>query len=133
MPVAQPQQIPTIVWLLNSGGFAPLAFGLVLAIIGIVLIIRPNRMASAILAFVSLLPAIVGLIVVYAAAANFAEMAVSPTPPKPAEFAALTGRAMSSSFCGLLGTILPVFTAVLALSRACKSVNALGVGSSAVR
>jgi purine-cytosine permease-like protein len=129
MPEAQPQQIPTIVWLLKSGGVAPLALGLILAVIGIVLVIRPNRTASAILAFLSLLPAIFGLIVVYSAAADYAQMAVSPTPPKPAEFAAITGRAMSYSFCGLLGTILPVFIVVLALSRACKSVNALDVGT----
>ncbi len=129
MPEAQSQQIPTILWLLKSGGFAPLALGLILSVIGIVLVIRPNRTASTILAFLSLLPGILGLIFVYSAATDYAEMAVSPRVPKPADFAAITGRAMSFSFCGLLGTILPIFVAVLALSRASNSVNALHVGT----
>lgn len=120
-------QIQLIVWLLKSGGFTPLALGLVLAAIGIVLLNRPNRTASTILAFLSLLPAFVGLIVVYSAAVDFAEMATSPNLPKPSEYAHIIGHAMSNSFCGLLGTILPVFFAVLALSRICKSEGALDV------
>ena len=123
MPESQPQQISTIVWLLQSGGIAPLALGLILAFVGIVFVIRPNRTWSMTLAFLSLLPAIVGLIVVYSAAADYAEMARSPNAPRPAEFARLTGRAMGSSFCGLLGTILPVFVAILALARTAKSVD----------
>ena len=123
MPEAQPQQIPTIVWLLQPGGIAPLALGLILALVGMVFVIRPNRSSSMILAFLSLLPAIIGLIVVYAAAAEYAEMARSRIGPKPAEFARLTGRAMGSSFCGLLGTILSVFVAILALARTGKSVD----------
>ena len=129
MPDEELQQIPTILWLLKSGGIAPLALGLLLAAIGIVFLIRPNRMASTILAFASLLPALVGLIVVYSAAADCAEMAVSPTAPKPAEFAAIIGRAMSNSFCALLGTLLPVFFAVLAMLRAFSSPRALDVAT----
>jgi len=115
---AEPQQVSTLSWLLQSGGLPPLVLGLVFALIGIVFIIRPNRAASLILAFLSLVPAIFGLIAVYSAATAYAKMAASSTMPKPSEFAELTGLAMSSSFCGLLGTLLSVFIAVLAMSRA---------------
>jgi hypothetical protein len=125
MPEAQPHQIPTIVWLLQSGGLAPLAFGVILAVVGIVFVIRPNRTGSLVFAVISLLPAIFGLVVVYSAAADYVEMAPSATAPKPAELARITGQAMGSSFFGLLGTIIPVFVAVLALSRAARTVTVL--------
>jgi hypothetical protein len=118
MPEAQPQQIPTIGWLLQSGGLAPLAFGLILAVVGLIFVIRPNRTAGLMIAVLSLLPAIFGLVVVYSAAVDYVEMAASPRVPKPSEFAEITGRAMGSSFCALLGTIVPLFVAVLAQSRA---------------
>ena len=129
MSEAQPQSIPTILWLLQSGGVALLALGLVLALIGIVLVIRPNRTASTLLAFLSLLPAALGLIVIYSAAATYGEMARSPSPPRPAEFAAVTCRAMSYSFCGLLGAILPLFVAVLALLRGSKRLTPSDAGT----
>ena len=115
MPNDEPQQILTIIWLLTSGGLKLLALGLILAGIGLVLLIRPHRLASTILAFLTFLPVVVGAITVYSAASDYAEMAASPTTPKPSEFAELTGRAMSSSFCALLGTALAVFFAVLVL------------------
>ncbi len=121
MPEPHTQQVPTLVWLLQSGGLAPLALGLVLAAIAIIFVVRPNRKASLILAFLALLPAIFALVVVYSATAEFNEMAMSPTPPQPAEFARITSRAMGSSFCGLLGTVLPAFVALLGLLRAYKS------------
>ena len=51
MPNDEPQQILTIIWLLTSGGLKLLALGLILAGIGLVLLIRPHRLASTILAF----------------------------------------------------------------------------------
>lgn len=120
---AQPQQIPTIVWLLQSGGIVPLAFGLILLLFAIVYGIWPNRTASMILVFMSMFPAIIGLGVVYSTAAEYVEMTASPVAPKPAELATLTARAMGSSFSGLLGTILPVFTAFLALARTARRVD----------
>lgn len=123
MPEFQPQQTSTIVWLLLSGGIVPLAFGLTLALFAIVFVIWPNRTASMIVAFLSMFPAIIGLIVVYSAAAEYTELTASPLAPKPAEIATLTARAMGSSFNGLLGTILPVFTALLALVRTARPVD----------
>ena len=121
MSEVQPRSIPTLLWLLQSGGFALLALGFFVALIGIVLVIRPNRTATTAMAFLSLIPAILGLILIYSAATAYCEMAASPTPPKPAEFSAVTGRAMSYSFCGLLGATLPIFVACLALLRGSKS------------
>ena len=85
-------KIPTIVWLLQSGGFSLLIWGLIVALFGIKPLIRPNVAGSAIVGFLSLLPAIFGLTAVYSAAAEFGEMVSSPMPPKPAEIAAITGR-----------------------------------------
>ena len=95
MPEAETQQIPTIIWLLQSGGWAPLAWGFIVALIGIVPIVRPKLNASIFVGILSLTPLIIGLFTVYFAASEFAEMAASTTPPKPAEFAEVTGRAMS--------------------------------------
>jgi len=123
VPEVEPPQIPTIIWLLQSGGLAPLAMGFVVAVLGIFFVIRPNHTASMILAFLSLLPAVFGLVAVYSAATAYGDMAKLPTMPKPSEFATLTGQAMGSSFCGLLGTILPIFVAILAMSRSSKRAN----------
>lgn len=111
-----PPQIPTIVWLLQSGSATPLVVGLMLAVVGMFLVIRPNRTLSLVLAIISLSPAIVGLIAVYVAAGDYLQLAHSSENPKPAEFAVLTGRAMGSSFWGLLGTLVSVFPATLALA-----------------
>ena len=118
MQEAQPQQTLVIVWLLNSGGFSLLVLGLMFAVAGIVLLIWPSRALSMILAFLSTLPAVIALIAVYTASSKYAEMASASTAPKPAEFAAITGKALSFGFCGLLGTLLSTIFAVLALARA---------------
>lgn len=123
MPEGELQKIPTIVWLLQSGGFWLLVWGFIIALFGIKPLIRPNVAGTAIVGFLSLLPAIFGLVAVYSAAAEYAEMAASPMPPKPVEFAAITGRAMSYSFCALLGTLLGVSVAVAAMWRSGKRVN----------
>lgn len=102
----------------------PLTLGSIVAVVGVICVVKPSRLASLIVALLSLLPAVCGMVVVYAAAVDYAQVAASPTPPKPAEFARLTGRAMGSSFFGLLGTVVPMFVAVLALSRAGKNANA---------
>ena len=121
MPEAQPpQQTSTIVWLLQSGDHAALVLGLTLSLVGIVLVRRPNRKASIVLAFLSLLPGIVGLFAVYSAASDYSDLAVSQRAPEPLEFLEITRRAMGSSFCGVIGTLIPIFIAVLALSRSYK-------------
>jgi hypothetical protein len=126
MPDAQLQQVPTIVWLLHSGGVLPLAVGLTLAVIAVFFVIKPSRAASNALAFLSIFPAIISLVVVYSAAVDFADLAASPQARKPAEFAMITGRAMGSSFSGLVATILSMFTASLAVARSPRCVDTAG-------
>jgi hypothetical protein len=113
-------QSSVLVWLVRSGGWPLLLLGLVFAAVGVLLmVIRPSRVAVVVHALLSLLPALIGLFAVYAAASDYSGLASSPSPPKPTEFAEVTGRAMSFSFFGLLGTLLASFFAVLALSRLC--------------
>lgn len=118
MPEAEVQRVPTIIWLITSGGWIPLTLGIILAAIAIVVAIRPHRTAARSLALLSLLPSIVGIFLVYSAAQDYSDMAVSPNAPRPDDFARVTGHAMSASFCGLLGTMLAVSTSVLAMRRA---------------
>jgi hypothetical protein len=120
---AEPQQISTIAWLLQSGGLIALVWGLIIATIGIIPLIRPSITASVLLGVLSLLPAIFGAGAVYFAAAEYVDMAASATPPKPAEFSAITGRAMSYSFCALLGTLLAVSVTALSMWRSRKCEN----------
>jgi len=65
MQEAEPRPSPTLAWLLMSGGLAPLALGIILALVGTFFVIRPKRLASMILGFLSLSPGIFGLIAVY--------------------------------------------------------------------
>ncbi|KAA5543147.1 hypothetical protein FYK55_12755 [Roseiconus nitratireducens] len=125
MPDAQYEQTNTFFWLLSAGGLPLLGLGLLLAAIGIVLIIWPLRRASFVLVLLSILPAVLGLITVYSAAVDYGEMAGLSTPPKPAEFAAATSRAMSSSFFGLLGTIVALIPSLAAVARATNPARAL--------
>lgn len=126
MPDIQPQPYPMLLLFLTSGGFAPLGLGAILAAIGIVLVIRPMRTASTILAFLSIVPAIVALPGLYFAATDFLGL---PYAAKPSYIEDVAVRALSYGVCGLLGTILSVVSAVLALLRACQRVGAAEVRS----
>lgn len=111
------QQIPTIAWLVQSGGAWLLVWGLVVAVAGIRSLIRPQSSVLVTLGLLSLLPAIFGTVVVYFVANEYAEMAAASAPPKPSEFAALTARAMSYSFCSLLGTFVGSLMSLAAMAR----------------
>lgn len=63
----------------------------------------------------SLIPGVATLFAIYAAAAEFADLAMAETAPKPAELEAATGRAMSYGFVGLLSTIVPILLGAIAL------------------
>ena len=116
----QPPQLSTLFWLLNSGGAILLVPGVILAVVGMVVLVRPNRTASFVLAILSLLLAIVAMLAVYSAAVQYMAMATAEDVPKPVEFAETTARAMSYSFCGLAATFVSMFVAVLGLLRASK-------------
>ena len=124
-----PQPPSMFVKLLQSGAVEPLALGLVLFAAGIVLIVRPNRRVSTVVAILSLLPAVIGLIIVCTAAVDYTILAQSKTSPRPSEFAEYTVRAFSSSFGGVLGTLLSVPVSLAALLRAGQSRTTGGVTS----
>jgi hypothetical protein len=117
VPDVEPQQISTLVWLFRSGGLVLLVWGIISALLAIVPVVRPNRKASLIVGLLALLPVIAALFSVYFAAAEYASMAAAPVPPKPTEFAQVTGLAMSRSFFGLLGSLLAMSTALVAIVR----------------
>ncbi len=121
MQEVQPSVQPLIVFLLTGGGFPLLAWGLAVAAVGLVLLFRPSRNAGIVVLVLALVPALLGLIAVYSAAGDYTQLAVASEPPKPSEFASVTGRALSHAFCGLLGTFAGGLVGVLALGRACRT------------
>ena len=98
-----------LTFLLSSGGTALIASGLFFSLWAIGNVFKPPRerwiLAQVML---SLFPGVFALFAIYVAAAEFTEMAMSQTAPKPAELAAAAGRAMSYGFVGLLSTIVPM-------------------------
>ena len=80
------------------------------------------RLAKAVLSF---LPGIFAMVGICTASQRFTEMATSPNPPKPAEFAAVTGAAMSYGFLGIASTIVPVMLGLLAFRRYCQRTSEL--------
>ena len=121
MPDAEPQQISTLVWLFRSGGLVLLAWGVITALLAVIPVIWPNRKASLFVAVLALLPSVAGVISVYFAADAYIDMVAAPLPPKPTQFAQLTGSAMSRSFCGLLGSLFAMSVALLAIVRSTSS------------
>ncbi|PQO42973.1 hypothetical protein [Blastopirellula marina] len=121
MPDGQAQQISVLSWLLQSNySLALLGLGLILAIAGIILIIFPNRSASVVIAGLSFLPGLIGLVMVYSAATAFSTLAGSPEPPKPTEFAKVINQALYSGFFSLIATLLAMFFSVVALVRSSR-------------
>lgn len=113
-----PLQMSNIEYLLSAGGMPLLLFGAVLSIVGLLMATRPvNRRAIGIFAILSLLPGLLAAYGIYTGCIEFRAMAASDMPPKPADFAAVAGRAMSQGFWGIVGTSLPSFFAVIAFLR----------------
>ena len=113
-----PQQMSYFGFLLRAGGLSFFLLGLALSVVGVVLIAKPKfRAGVTIYACLSPLPGLAALVASYSAYGQFSAMATSSVAPKPAEIAAVTGYAMSSGFFGILGTILPMAVAILAMSR----------------
>ena len=121
MQEVQPQIFPILAELLKSGGLVLLTLGFILAAIGIVALIQPKRTPSTILAFLSLLPSVLGLVAVYSAAIDLHQLYGLQSSPKPSHIGEIASRALSYGFCGFLGTIVPMAFAILALLRAQKS------------
>lgn len=123
---AQFEQISNLTYLLKAGGLPFLILGLVIGIVGLVLVLKPRRTSTvAIFAFVSLLPGVIAMIMVYTSCSEFVEMGSSPAPPKPAELFGIIGRAMGRCFYGLLATLIPMLLAIIAFLRTIPSNSVL--------
>ena len=105
-------------FLLFSGGFFLLAFGLVLTLWGLWNVLRPHSFVKILSQLaLSVLPGMVAMVAIYLAAADFMELADSETAPKPAALATTVGPMFSYGFVGLLATIVPVLLGVVAIRK----------------
>jgi len=117
MPRAIPIEISTFRWLLTSGGLPLLVTGLVLANLALYCWFFPHRKLSLLTAIFSVVPALLGIIIVFLAAMDFQSLASASTAPKPRVIAELVGRTFSYAFCGLLGSAIAMPTSIAALRR----------------
>ena len=113
-------QISTFGWLLRSASLWPAVFGILIAGLGIFCFVRPNRKLSLVVIFLSLVPALVGMPLVYSSAKEFTKLSSAETPPKPSEFVEAVGSGLGTGLFSLFGTALPVYVASLALLRSWK-------------
>lgn len=117
-PNSSVQQMSNLFVLLRAGGLPLAALGVLLTIAGLFIVLRPQRRTVvAWYAAISLLPGALAVMLVYAACTDFTTMAASAEPPKPSEFAAAVGRAMSFSFFGLISVLVPETLAIIAFLR----------------
>lgn len=108
-------------FLLSAGGFPLLAFGLGFSLWGLWNVFKlPGAGLIVAQVVMSLIPGIIAMVAIYAACIDFTELATAQNAPTPATFAAVTGRAMSYGFCGLLATIVPVLLGAIAFHRQCS-------------
>jgi|GEM_PF-3495779 hypothetical protein len=123
-PGDQVQQLSYFGFLFRAGGLSYLLLGLALSVVGVALIAKPRfPLGTKIYACLSPLPGLAALLATYSAYGQFSAMAMSSTAPKPAEIATVAGYAMSSGFFGILGTILPMAIAMVAISRSQRGRN----------
>lgn len=128
----QVQQISNLTYLLKAGGLPFLVMGVLMGIVGLILVLKPRRTSTvAIFAFVSLLPGVIAMIMVYTSCSEFVEMGSSPAF-KPAEVFGVIGRAMGRCFYGLLATLIPMLFAIIAFLRAIPSGSGLSQGDLSV-
>ena len=113
-------QISTFGWLFRSATLWPAVFGILIAGLGIYCFIRPNRKLSLLVIFLSLVPALVGMPLVYSSAKEFTKLSSAETPPKPSEIVESVGSGLGTGVFSLFGTALPVYVASLALLRSWK-------------
>lgn len=115
------EQLSPLLHLLRAGGaygVLLLAFGALLALWAAVdLMFVRSRALLSLQALASLLPALLGFVGVYVSYCEFVEMAATPVPPKPAEFARVVTFAMACGIWGPLATVVPAALGVFALTR----------------
>ena len=114
------QQVTTIGWLFQTASLVPAAIGFAAAAMGLFFFVRPSRRGSLIAGFLSLMPALLGMFIVYSAAKEFVELGRADVIPKPSEFAEAAGRGIGTGLFSLLGTSIALYVSLLALLRSHK-------------
>ncbi|MDA9779282.1 hypothetical protein N9D38_12625, partial [Rubripirellula sp.] len=77
------EKISTLGWLFSSASLFPAVIGGLIALVGLVFFVRPSRRGSLAVAFLSLVPAAVGMLMVYSDAKDFGEIASDDGVMKP--------------------------------------------------
>lgn len=94
---------------------------MLIACLGVYCFIRPNRKLSLVVIFLSLVPALIGMPLVYSSAKAFTKSASAEIPPKPSEIFEPVGAGLGTGLFSLFGTALPIYVGSLALLRSWKS------------
>ena len=113
-------QQSTFAWLFSTASLVPVVTGLVVAGIGLVFFVRPSRRGSLLAAFLSLAPALIGMLMVYTAAKDFKELASDDSVVKPSAIVQCVGRGIGNGLFSLFGTSIAMYVALLALLRSWK-------------
>lgn len=119
--VATQHQLNFVQFLLFTGGWPLLAFGIVVSIWGIINIVRvPGSGWILAQAWMSFLPGIFALLGIYVTYQQFAAMAISTEVVEPTDVATVAGAGMSLGFLGIVSTIMPFMLSLVAFRRYCR-------------
>jgi hypothetical protein len=113
-------QQSTFAWLFSNASLVPAALGVGAAVIGLIFFVRPSRRGSLLAAFLSLAPAILGMLMVYSAAKDFRELASDDSVVKPSAIVQCVGRGVGTGLFSLFGASIAMYVALLALLRSWK-------------
>lgn len=120
------EKVSTFAWLYSNASLFPAIVGLGVALIGLVFFVRPSRRGSIISAFLALIPAMMGMLMVYSIAKDFVEIAQGDSVVKPSAMAQCVGRGFGTALSSLFGTSLALYVSLLALLRSWKRNRILG-------
>jgi hypothetical protein len=110
------QSVSMVGFLLRAGWLPIFCLGVPISVWGIINLVRSSSPYQVLLqSLFSLLPGVMGIIAIYSAYVDLARMAAMTTAPKPAEFAAAAGAAISSGIFGIAGSIIPLTLGLFAM------------------
>jgi len=120
-PALPVERLSPVLHLVRAGGgygWLLLGLGVLLTLWGLLnLLVIRNRLALTLQPLCSLTPALLAVLGVYSSYDRFANMAMAPQAPKPAEFAEVVSFAMACGIEGPLATAIPVIVGVIALAK----------------
>jgi len=120
------EKISTLGWLFSSASLVPAVLGGLIALVGLVFFVRPSRRGSLAVAFLSLVPAAVGMLMVYSDAKDFGEIASDDGVMKPQAIVQCVGRGFGTGIASLFGTSVALYVSLLALLRSWKPSRSVG-------